>query len=846
MFPANLQNPLETATAVNLETPLVPLDLNQPSPSALAIDPGSTLATARNLGAINNGGASGRITVTDSVNTLGDRSDIYSFSLTNGSRTQITLSALAADADIRLIQDANNNGRIEANEVLRVSELAGTRTDTIDLSSLAIGNYFLEVSAYSGSTSYRLDLSASPTDTGSTIATASELGIINGNKTIPGTIGISGDLTDLYRFRITNDSNLQIDLTNLTSDADLYLIQDTNSNGLIDTGETIGRSILSGNSPDRISLSNLRAGTYFIEVSQYRGQSAYSLSISADSAGDTLRTARVLDNVPGVTTTVSEYVSTSDTEDFYRVYLNSNSNVEINLRNLTSDADLYLIRDANNNGIYDIGESISSSVRLGSQNEQISLQNLAAGNYFIRVRSFFGENTTNYTLDFTSNPSSTYRITNGTLGADRFTLTPGVAQTIISGNGNVDFGRGQYDILDLSNVTSNSFQEVNILGFNGGTGVALDLGNGTRLFDSLTLSNGQQVLFEGIERIQFSNSTFTLAVTPNDPLFSQQWSLHMMGVQNAWRFTQGSTRVAIGIEDTGLGFNSLGQIHPDLNLQNTFAFNGNDVGDDYFRTIRDEGYGPQFDSHGTLVQSVISSIANNNLGTAGINWTSSVTTVDVLDGNSGDFSTAEGARRLIDRALAQNQRLIINLSIGGGAYNPQLAALAAQYQDQVLFVISSGNSNTNQLDNPAGLARQFDNVVAVGAVLGRQDYFGNTTQPGTRFNYGALGGSNYGDGLTLMGPTEVLAATAIQSGNTVRFTTEPQFGGTSAAAPNVTGVASLIWSANPNLTAREVSYIMQDTAYDLNTPGYDSQTGSGLVNADAGVRRALALAAGYA
>ncbi|NJM47408.1 MAG: S8 family serine peptidase [Alkalinema sp. RU_4_3] len=846
MFPnTTTQNPLETSTALNLETPFeIALNTNQPSAS-LAIDPGSTLTTARNLGVIN---TTGRITITDSVSFTGDRSDIYAFSLTSGSRTQITLSALAADADLRLIQDANNNGQIEANEVLRVSEFAGTRNDTIELSSLAIGNYFLEVSAYSGSTNYRLDISAAGTDTGSTIATASELGIINGNKTIPGTIGIgiNGDPSDLYRFRITNDSNLQIDLTGLSSDADLYLIQDANNNGLIDTGETLGRSILSGNSPERISLNNLRSGTYFVEVSQYRGQSAYSLSISADSAGDTPRTARILDNIPGVTTTVREYVSTSDSEDFYRFFLNSNSNVEINLRNLTSDADLYLIRDANNNGLYDIGEAIDLSLRTGSQAEQISLQNLAAGNYFIRVRSFLGENNTNYTLDFRSTPNSTYRIASGTLGADRFTVTPGVNQTIISGNGNVDFGRGQYDILDLSNVASNSFREVNILGLNGGTGVALDLGNGTRLFDSLTLSNGQQILFEGIDRIQFSNSTFTLAVTPNDPLFSQQWNLHMMGVQNAWRFTQGSTRVTIGIGDTGLGVNNAGQIHPDLNLQNTFVLTGNDVIDDYFRTIRDDGYGPQFDSHGTLVQSVISSVANNNLGTAGINWTSSVTAVDILDGNTGDFTTAEAARQLIDSALANNQRLIINLSIGGGLYNPQLAALAAQYQDQVLFVISSGNSNVNQLDNPAGLARQFDNVVAVGGVLGRQDIFGNTTQPGTRFNYGALGGSNYGDGLTLMGPTEVLAATAIQSGRDLRFTTDPQFGGTSAAAPNVTGVASLIWSANPNLTAREVSYIMQDTAYDLNTPGYDSQTGSGLVNADAGVRRALAIAAGYA
>jgi serine protease len=844
MFPSTTtQNLLETPTALNTETPFdIALDINAPSASALVTDPGNTLPTARNLGVINNGTASGNRLVFDSVGRT-DLLDIYFFQLTQGSRTQITLSDLSADADIRLIQDANNNGRIESNEILRVSELSGINRDSIFLSSLGIGEYYIEVSSYSGNTNYSLAISAAPTDTGSTIATASELGIINGRKTLPGDIGVGGDLSDLYRFRLATDSDLQINLTGLSSDADLYLIQDTNNNGLIDTGETIGRSILFGNSPEQISLTNLRSGTYFIQVQQYTGQSLYTLNITADSAGPTLRTARSLESISGVTTTVREFVGTSDRDDYYRFYLNGNSNINLTLRDLSADADLYLIRDTNNNGIADLGETLDFSVNLGTQNDRISLNNLSAGSYFIRVRSYLDGNT-NYSLDLTT--TANYRVAAGTLGADRFTLTPGVAQTIISGNGNVDFGVGLYDVLDLSNFSSNDLIAGNVLGIAGGTGVGVNLGTGTRLFDSMTFRNGQQVLFEGIERIRFSDTYFDLSVVPNDPLFNQQWGLHMMGVQNAWRFTQGSTRVTIGIEDTGLGFNSAGQIHPDLNSQNTFSLRGNDVADDYFRTIRDQGYGAQFDSHGTLVQSVIASVANNNLGTAGINWNSSVTMVDILDGNSGDFTKVEATRALINSALSQNQRLIINLSIGGGAYDPQLAALVAQYQDQVLFVISSGNSNNSELDNPAGLARQFDNVVAVGGSLGRRDLFGNPAQPGTRFNYGSIGGSNYGNGLTLMGPTEVLAATAQRTGGTTRFTTDPRFTGTSAAAPNVTGVASLIWSANPNLTAREVSFILQDTAYDLGTPGYDSQTGSGFVNADAGVRRALALAAGYA
>ena len=72
------------------------------------------------------------------------------------------------------------------------------------------------------------------------------------------------------------------------------------------------------------------------------------------------------------------------------------------------------------------------------------------------------------------------------------------------------------------------------------------------------------------------------------------------------------------------------------------------------------------------------------------------------------------------------------------------------------------------------------------------------------------------------------------------------FNGTSAATPNVTGVASLVWSANPNLSATQVKQILSQTAYDLSVPGYDTVYGSGFVNADAAVRRAMALGYGAA
>ncbi len=70
-------------------------------------------------------------------------------------------------------------------------------------------------------------------------------------------------------------------------------------------------------------------------------------------------------------------------------------------------------------------------------------------------------------------------------------------------------------------------------------------------------------------------------------------------------------------------------------------------------------------------------------------------------------------------------------------------------------------------------------------------------------------------------------------------------GGTSAAAPNLAGIASLVWSVDPALTAPQVRHILAATTVQSGllggSGGYDPNFGYGLVDADAAVRRAVAL-----
>jgi hypothetical protein len=64
--------------------------------------------------------------------------------------------------------------------------------------------------------------------------------------------------------------------------------------------------------------------------------------------------------------------------------------------------------------------------------------------------------------------------------------------------------------------------------------------------------------------------------------------------------------------------------------------------------------------------------------------------------------------------------------------------------------------------------------------------------------------------------------------------------GTSASAAHVAGIAALIKSANPSLTAAQIRQILTATALDSMAPGFDRDTGYGIVNAQAAVQAALA------
>ncbi|MCT7983796.1 S8 family serine peptidase [Laspinema sp. A4] len=274
----------------------------------------------------------------------------------------------------------------------------------------------------------------------------------------------------------------------------------------------------------------------------------------------------------------------------------------------------------------------------------------------------------------------------------------------------------------------------------------------------------------------------------------------------------------VGVIDTGFNANNI-----DIDYKR--AALGTDFVDGDDNPLLEEGEGSE---HGTHTLGIIGATQNNGVGIYGINdqaplWLSRA----IGSGKWGDALI-----EFVDYAIASEQpTAIANLSLdltqveSDGSiktryeFTPkEREALEYARQNGILVVVAAGNDGS--VMSVLGQASQeFDNIITVGATNGNQraDYS----------SYGRRGPDIMAEGGSSASP---ILSTAGEDVGTMA--------GTSIAAAQVTGVASLVWEANPELNYRQIIEALKSTATDLNIPGEDSETGAGLVNPDAAVAKA--------
>ena len=314
-------------------------------------------------------------------------------------------------------------------------------------------------------------------------------------------------------------------------------------------------------------------------------------------------------------------------------------------------------------------------------------------------------------------------------------------------------------------------------------------------------------------------------VIPNDSGFSQCWGHRNTGqsggsigfdmnTTNAWSITQGSPNIRVLVFETGIQ-----QDHPDIN-----QLAGRDFTTGAVNGVEGGGPSNSCDNHGTAVAGCITGIINNGIGTVGVAPGCKVISAKVgvaVTPCSGSWQgQVSWTVNAINWGIANGVRVTNNSNDYGTASTAMTNAYVAARNAGVVNFASSGNSGNTSIGFPA----RSTGVVAVGA----------SSRNGQKASF-----SSYGSKLAFVAPGQSIYTTDRTGSSGYSAGDYTTIDGTSFSSPYAAGVAALILSVNPSLSAAQVESIMQSTCSDMGTSGYDAFTGWGMLNAEAAVIAAL-------
>lgn len=396
----------------------------------------------------------------------------------------------------------------------------------------------------------------------------------------------------------------------------------------------------------------------------------------------------------------------------------------------------------------------------------------------------------------------------------------------------------KFDNLDISLLNkTNNIQSIKLTGNKKEKDTYILELNSDQPIEELVKLYQKTGLFEYVEP-NFVGQGHGYQTTPNDTDFYRQWSHYNDGTFSssnatvdadidtdlAWDITQGDPNLIVAILDSGAKLD-----HPEFSGRIWINTNENPSGTDtdsngYVDDINGWDFAnndnnPTDDhGHGTNVAGITLASGNNTIGYAGVNWNSKIMICKILDSNNSGYYSwmTEAIYYAVDNGAS-----VINMSVGGNSASTLLEdAINYAYANNVPVVVSAGNQNS-VIQYPA----KYTNAFAIGS----------TNPDDTRtvpFFWSPTSGSNYGAELDFVAPGNYIYGLS-HLYNTY-YTS--YWGGTSQAAPHVTGLISLLLSVDPSLTVDEIRIILEESSEDQvgnadDTLGWDQYYGHGRINA---------------
>lgn len=320
------------------------------------------------------------------------------------------------------------------------------------------------------------------------------------------------------------------------------------------------------------------------------------------------------------------------------------------------------------------------------------------------------------------------------------------------------------------------------------------------------------------------------AAATNDPLRDQQWGLDQINAGEAWTATTGEGAV-VAVVDSGVDLD-----HPDLagNLVPgaTFIDCNPSCGDGGWEGP--DGVGNDLDEHGTHVSGIVSAVAGNGIGVAGVAPDAKIMPIKALEEGSGAFEDIANGIRF----AADNGADVVNLSLGAlpglqaltitGVESSVTEAIAYADEKGVLVVAAAGNESFPVCDTPAFEKRAL--CVTSTTPGETPSWFSNGAVEQDLFAVAAPGG----EGLVSC-ENDVVSTVPLGTGSASCGESDyDYYAGTSMAAPHVAGVAALLFAQDRTLDNVKAALVETARTPVVDATGlFTTQYGHGIVDAAA-------------
>lgn len=358
----------------------------------------------------------------------------------------------------------------------------------------------------------------------------------------------------------------------------------------------------------------------------------------------------------------------------------------------------------------------------------------------------------------------------------------------------------------------------------------------TRTYDSFNPANGQLTIASivvgtttlydvvitvgGLVSVGGANPLTEL--TPNDPLFTNQWHLKNTGqsgvggpaakvgedlnVGKAWRYATG-TGIRIAVVDDGMDI-----AHEDLKVVagKSWDYRVNAYGDPSSSSS----------SHGTSCAGLAAAMGNNSKGVTGVAFNASLVGYNLLAATTGSFGADAVTKDLADNHIYTNS---YGAPDGNGLIHQTDQAwreaittgiTTGRSGKGVVYTWAAGNGATDNDRSDYDGQANFHGVLAIGS-LNDQGTRSSYSEPGSNLLVMAYGGEFCSTQTTTT--TDVTGPTGYNDGNKPEdYANNPDYtrcmNGTSAATPEAAGAVALLLETNPSLTWRDVRGLLATTA----------------------------------